>query len=207
MMSKNATAIAKDAITLLKDDHKRVKELFEEFKKFGANTEGEYDDLKQELFDATCAELKIHAQLEEEIFYPAVRKALPEDEDLLNEAEVEHASAKELIAEIEEGSADDPMTCARFTVLGEYIEHHVKEEENEMFPKAQRAKLDLVALGKKMEARKEEIKADIGLTPYDEIPSFAESGAEIISSLWDRIISVTSSNEKDNKSRVSPRSR
>jgi len=199
MMSKNATAIAKDAITLLKDDHKRVKELFEEFKKFGANTEGEYDDLKQELFDATCAELKIHAQLEEEIFYPAVRKALPEDDDLLNE--------KELIAEVEEGSADDPMTCARFTVLGEYIEHHVKEEENEMFPKVQRAKLDLVALGKKMEARKEEIKADIGLTPYDEIPSFAESGAEIISSLWDRIISVTSSNEKDNKSRVSPRSR
>ena len=149
--------------------------------------DGEFDGLKQELIDAACGELKTHAQVEEEIFYPAVRKALPHEDALLNEAEVEHAGAKDLIAQIEDGSADDPMTCARFTVLAEYIEHHVKEGETEMFPKVRKAHMNLASLGKLMSERKQDLKAEMGLTPYDEMPSFAANGAEKRASLWDRI--------------------
>ena len=179
-----------DAIALLMDDHKRVKGLFEEFKKFEDSPDGEFDNLKQELIDAACAELKIHAQVEEEIFYPTVRRALPDEDALLNEADVEHAGAKDLIAQIEGGSADDPMTCARFTVLGEYIDHHVKEEETEMFPKARKAHMSLGARGKLMAERKAELKSEMGVTPYDEVPYFAANGAEKRASLWERLTSA-----------------
>lgn len=191
MTTKDKPAAKKDAVALLKEDHKRVKGLFEEFKKFEEAPDGDYDELKQELMDAVCGELKVHAQVEEEIFYPAMRKACPDEEALMNEADVEHAGAKDLIAQIESGSASDPMTCARFTVLGEYIDHHVKEEESEMFPKAIEAKLNLVALAKQIVTRKNELKAELGLTPYDEMPSFAQNGAKQLASLWDRIKSVT----------------
>src|SRR5262245_54365840 len=94
-----------DAIELLKADHKEVSELFEEFKKLHESGEEGLDALKQELMDAVCAALKIHTAIEEEILYPAAREALPDEEDLMNEAVVEHASAKDLIAEIEAGGA------------------------------------------------------------------------------------------------------
>ena len=94
-----------------------------------------------------CQELTIHAQIEEEIFYPAVRDGI-EDDDLMDEAEVGHASAKDLIAQLEAMEPGNDLYDARFTVLGEYIDHHVKEEQDEMFPKAKKAKLDLKALGK-----------------------------------------------------------
>ena len=165
--------------------------MFEEFKKFEDSPEGEFDNLKQELIDAACGELKIHAQVEEDIFYPAVRRALPDEDALLNEADVEHAGAKDLIAQTEDGSADDPMTCARFTVLGEYIDHHVKEEETDMFPKVRKAHMNLGALGKSMSERKDELKAEMGVTPYDEVPDFASNGAEKRASLWERITSAT----------------
>lgn len=176
----------RDAIVLLMDDHKRVKGLFEEFKKFQESEEVGAEPLKQELMNAACAELKIHTTIEEEIFYPAAREALPDEDDLLNEAEVEHAGAKELIRQVEAGHAGDPMTCARFTVLGEQIDHHVREEEDDMFPKLRKSGMDLVGLGRKMAARKDELKGEMGITPYDEEGDDAKTG-EKVPSLWDRL--------------------
>lgn len=144
-----------DAIDLLKQDHARVKQSFEEFEKLDhADTA-----TVQEMVRAVCAELKVHTTIEEEIFYPAVLEAL-EDEDMMNEAKVEHASAKDLIEQLEGMEADDPMLIAKFTVLGEYVLHHVKEEESEMFPQVRKAKLDLDGLGAKMMARKEQLTAE-----------------------------------------------
>lgn len=157
MASKNAPHL--DAIKLLEADHARVDELFQEFMKFQESKAAGAEDMKQALMDAVCAELKIHAQVEEDLFYPAVRGALPAEEDLLNEAEVEHTAAKELIQKIESGSAKDPKTCAEFIVLSEQIEHHVKEEEGEMFPKVRISALDLAKLGKQMAIRKAELEA------------------------------------------------
>lgn len=139
-----------DAIALLNADHKKVKKLFKDF-----------EDLKQDgtakekkaLALEICTELTVHAELEEELFYPAVRKAI-DDDDLMNEAEVEHATAKDLIAQIETMAASDPLFDAKVTVLGEYIDHHVEEEQNEMFPKVKKAKIDLDVLGEEMTVRK-----------------------------------------------------
>ena len=115
---------------------------------------------KQELARTICQELTVHATIEEEIFYPAVRAAI-KDNDLLDEAEVEHASCKELIAQIEASDTSDSKFDAKVTVLGEYIDHHVKEERSEMFPKARAARrLDLVALRGVLEARKADLLAE-----------------------------------------------
>ena len=167
-----------DAITLLKDDHTQVKELFAEFKRFQEEETEGVEELKQDLMEEVCRMLTVHAQIEEEVFYPAVRKALPDEEDLLNEAEVEHAGAKDLIAQIEAGNAEDPMTCARFIVLSEQIDHHVKEEQDEMFPKVKKSSMDLATVGRKLQARKEELenKAPQGMAPPKDKGS-----------LWDRI--------------------
>ena len=144
-----------DAITLLTADHDKVKKLFKSFESSGANA-----DKKQALVAEICTELTVHATIEEEIFYPAAREAL-EEQDLLDEAEVEHASAKELIAQLEDMKPGDELYDAKVTVLGEYIDHHVKEEQEEMFPKIKKAKLDLNALGAQMKARKEELMAEM----------------------------------------------
>lgn len=144
-----------NALELLKQDHAKVKQSFKEFEKMDHEDEA----TMQEMVRAVCAELKVHTAIEEEIFYPAVREAI-EDEDLMNEAKVEHASAKDLIEQLEGMKADDPMLSATFTVLGEYVLHHVKEEESEMFPQARKAKLDLEGLGAQMMARKEQLTAE-----------------------------------------------
>jgi len=136
-----------DAIALLKDDHQRVKAMFERFER----TRG--DAQKERLAGQICDELKVHAQIEEEIFYPAVREAI-DDEDLMNEAQVEHDSAKELIAQIEAGTASDDRYDALVKVLGEYVMHHVKEEEREMFKQARAADLDLAEIGEQLRERK-----------------------------------------------------
>jgi len=141
-----------DAISLLKQEHEKVSKLFEKFESAGAG--------KGEIAAEVCKLLTVHAQIEEELFYPAARDALESDEegeDLLDEAEVEHASAKELIAQIEEGDEGDPLFDAKVKVLGEYIKHHVQEEEGELFPRAKRTKLDLDALGKELKTRKTEL--------------------------------------------------
>ncbi|HEX6414465.1 MAG TPA: hemerythrin domain-containing protein [Burkholderiales bacterium] len=141
-----------NALELLKQDHAKVKQSFKEFEKMDHEDEA----TMQEMVRAVCAELKAHTTIEEEIFYPAVRAAI-EDEDLMNEAQVEHASAKDLIAQLEGMQPDDPLYSATFTVLGEYVLHHVKEEESEMFPQVRKAKLDLEELGAKIMARKQQI--------------------------------------------------
>ena len=143
---------ASGAIEMLKADHDKVKKSFKEFEKLGEDDHA----TAQELVKATCEDLKVHTTLEEEIFYPALREAL-DDEDLLNEAAVEHETAKMLIEQLENMGPDDPNFRATFTVLGEYVLHHVKEEEGEMFPEAKKTDLDFESLGERMRARKEEL--------------------------------------------------
>jgi hemerythrin superfamily protein len=147
-----------DAITLLSADHAKVKKLFKEFQDL-KEEDGSAED-KSALVTQICNELEVHAKIEEEIFYPAVRKAI-DDGDLMDEALVEHAGAKELIAQLEDMSPDDELYDAKVTVLGEQIQHHVKEEEGEMFPKAKKAKVDGEALGVQMTERKAELMAEL----------------------------------------------
>lgn len=145
-----AAAKPADAIKLLKDDHKDVKGMFKNYEKL------EDDGDKQALADKICLALTVHTRIEEEIYYPAVRSAI-DDDDLLDEAEVEHASAKALIAEIKAMKAGDPLFDAKVTVLGEYVAHHVAEEETEMFPESRGSELDLKALGAQLAKRKAEL--------------------------------------------------
>jgi hemerythrin superfamily protein len=139
-----------DAIALLKADHREVKKMFQEFEKT------EEDAEKQQLAERICAALTVHAQIEEEIFYPAAYEALEED-DLLDEAEVEHASAKDLIAQIQSSSPSEPLFDAKVKVLGEYVDHHVQEEEKELFPECRDSDMDLKGLGEQLKARKSEL--------------------------------------------------
>lgn len=146
----------KDALQLLKSDHAEVKALFDQFEKLGE----EGDALEKEsLVREACANLTVHATLEEEIFYPAARE-VPDVDALLNEAAVEHGGAKDLITKLEAMDSDDEMFDAHFTVLSEYIKHHVKEEEGELFPKVAKSDLDLDALGEAMQARKDELSEE-----------------------------------------------
>ena len=159
MATKSPTRASGDAIAMLTEDHNKVKALFKQFEKLK-----EQDDADEEISDLVaqiCAELTIHSTIEEEIFYPAVREAI-DDDDLMDEADVEHASAKELIAELETGSPGDDNYNAKVTVLGEYVGHHVKEEEGEMFPQARKA-IDTEAIGAEMASRKSELKVEMGL--------------------------------------------
>ena len=160
MASTNAPASAseQDAIAFLKSDHKRVKALFAEFTRL--KDDGAEED-KAAIVAQICNELNIHTAIEEEIFYPAVRRAI-EDSDLMNEALVEHAGAKKLVAQLEAAAADDDLYNAKVTVLREQIEHHVQEEEGSMFPKAKAAKVDMAALGAKMIKRKMALIAEMG---------------------------------------------
>jgi len=152
-----ATAAKTDATALLARDHAEVKKLFKQYEKL-ADAEAEGEE-RQALAERICAMLTVHATIEEEIFYPAAREADVED-DLLDEAEVEHASAKDLIAQIQAMSPDEALYDAKVTVLGEYIDHHVQEEENEMFPKCRRAEMDLAGLAERLAERKSELLAE-----------------------------------------------
>lgn len=164
-----------DAIELLMADHKKVKKLFADFDKL---KEDGSDADKSALVEQICNELKIHTLLEEEIFYPAVRKAI-KDSDLMDEALVEHAGAKDLIAQLEGASADDDLYDAKVTVLGEQINHHVKEEEGQMFPEAKKAKVDTEALGATMLKRKQALMKETGVSAEEsdqERPRAARGG-------------------------------
>jgi hemerythrin superfamily protein len=145
-----------DAIELLDADHRAVKALFDEFRQLSAHKAPAAK--RRALAEQICMELTIHMRLEEEIFYPPVRDAI-RDDDLLDEAEVEHAGAKELIAQILSMKAQDELYDAKVTVLGEYIDHHVKEEREEMFPKVRKCGLDLAGLGGQLRVRKQELQA------------------------------------------------
>jgi hemerythrin-like domain-containing protein len=147
---KTGAADAASAIELLEADHREVEALFEQYEKLEDQPKKEVLALK------ICLSLQIHTQIEEEIFYPAARKAIAKSE-LIDEAIVEHAAAKKLIAEIETMEVGDKLRDAKVKVLGEQISHHVEEEENELFPEVEDSKLDLAELGQKMAERKAEL--------------------------------------------------
>ncbi|MGZ8255207.1 MAG: hemerythrin domain-containing protein [Burkholderiaceae bacterium] len=150
-----------EIIELLKEDHQRVKKAFKTAEKLH---EQEDHEALQALVEQTCAEVQIHAQLEEEFFYPAAREALKEG-DLIDEAEVEHGSAKALMQELEALSPEDPKYFATFKVLGEYLKHHIKEEETELFEQLSggRSKVQWEELQQQMLTMRESLMAEMGL--------------------------------------------
>jgi hemerythrin superfamily protein len=152
-----ARARATDATTLLAKDHKDVKTLFRRYEKL-VKADAVASE-REELAAQICEMLTVHTTVEEEIFYPAVRAAQV-DADLLDEAAVEHASAKDLIAQIRAMSPDDDLYDAKVKVLGEYVDHHVDEEEGEIFPACRKAKMDLAGLGATLAERKSELLAE-----------------------------------------------
>ena len=135
---------------MLREDHKKVSALFEDFEKARSL------DRKRQIVANICQELTVHATLEEEIFYPAFKAAL-KDKQLVPEAVVEHASVKDLIAQVQGQQPGGEDYDAKVKVMGEFVKHHVKEEQNQMFPKARKADLDLVELGQRMAERKQEL--------------------------------------------------
>jgi len=145
-----------NAIELLKRDHDDVDKLFSQYEDI---KDGDGDAEKELLVAQICDALTVHAQIEEELFYPAARSALDQDEgkDLLDEAAVEHQTLKDLIGRLEAAPTDDPLYDAGVKVLSEYVKHHVKEEENELFPKCKSAQMDLDALGAQLADRKTEL--------------------------------------------------
>lgn len=155
--SGRKTTKAEDALTMLEQDHRQVQKMFKQFEKLDRADE----TACRELVETACQALETHTTLEEEIFYPAVREAI-EETDVMDEAEVEHDSAKSLIEQLHELEPSDPRYAAVFTVLGEYVNHHIEEEEKEMFKQAKRAKLDMEALGEQMKSRKMELEGGAG---------------------------------------------
>lgn len=145
---------------MLRADHKKVSALFADYEKTRAPAK------KKKLVASICTELTVHAQVEEEIFYPAVKQAL-KDKELVPEASVEHATLKALIAQVEGVEPDGEMFDAKIKVMSEYVKHHVKEEQNEMFPKARATRLDMVELGARMFQRKQELLAERGAAAAD----------------------------------------
>jgi len=142
-----------NALALLRADHKKVSELFEQYEKTRSS------DKKKTIVAEICTELGVHAQIEEEIFYPAVKAAL-KDKELVPEALVEHASVKSLIARVEGVEPQGEMFDARIKVMSEFVKHHVKEEQNEMFKKAEQTTLDMDDLGAQLASRKEELLSE-----------------------------------------------
>ena len=143
---------AQEATAMLRADHKTVAELFAQYEKARAAS------TKKKLVAKLCTELTVHTQIEEEIFYPAVKLAL-KDKELIPEANVEHATLKDLISQVEGREPDGEMFDAKIKVLSEYVKHHVKEEENEIFPKAKSTKLDMAELGAQLAGRKQDLVA------------------------------------------------
>ncbi|HEY7641037.1 MAG TPA: hemerythrin domain-containing protein [Steroidobacteraceae bacterium] len=161
--TRSSSDSPQDAIALLKQDHRLVSSLFEEFEKAD-------EEEQSAIAQRVCQLLTVHATIEEELLYPAAKEAFEdeEDDDLVNEAEVEHGSAKELIAKIEGMTSDDEHFKATVTVLGEYIKHHVKEEEGELFPQLKKTDLDLKELGGRLADRKFALMEQMGIEAGEE---------------------------------------
>jgi hemerythrin superfamily protein len=158
--ARGRTTSPNEALAQLTADHARVKKMFKQYDKLSEANAGGRE--KQQLAMMICAELTAHATAEEEIFYPAARAVIDEP-DLIDEADVEHASAKDLIAQIEGSSPSDDHYDAKVKVLGEYINHHVQEEEGEIFPKVRKAKVDTATLGEQIAGRKAQIMQKKGM--------------------------------------------
>ena len=152
---KTTSVQPQEATAMLRADHKKVSGLFEQYEAARATSR------KQAIVAQICKELKVHTQIEEEIFYPAVKAAL-KDHELVPEANVEHASVKDLIAQVEGKVPDGEMFDAKIKVMSEFVKHHVKEEQNEMFPRARKTKLDMKQLGAAMAERKQQLLAAAG---------------------------------------------
>jgi hemerythrin-like domain-containing protein len=162
------------AIELLMSDHRKVEDLFEQY-----DQEKESDDgTRREIALKICAELTVHAQVEEELFYPWLRENLEDDEmEMVEEAQIEHNTAKDLIAQIEAATDIDEVYNAKVKVLGEYIKHHVQEEENEIFPEVRDEQEELDELGQEMAARKRELQEEMGLAADSDEDEDEESAA------------------------------
>jgi len=145
-----------EALEMLMHDHDVVERAFRDFESMDR---GDLEACRQ-LIRSVCEELKAHSTLEEEVFYPAVRDAIG-DEEIINEAAVEHETARMLIEQLENMEADDPNYFATFTVLGEYVKHHIKEEESRMFPQARKSGLDFGSLAQRMRSRKDELVGEM----------------------------------------------
>ncbi len=151
--TKTLTTKTRDATALLKADHQLVASLFADYEITNSTNK------KKQLVEQICKKLSIHAQVEEKFFYPAVQKAL-KDHELVPEATVEHATLKDLIAQVKDIEPDGDMYDAKIKVLSEYVKHHVKEEESEMFPEAKSTKLNLMELGAQITQRKAELASE-----------------------------------------------
>jgi hemerythrin superfamily protein len=175
---------AADAVTLLNQDHRDVESLFE---KFEAADGAESMSIAQQI----CQMLTVHAEIEEEILYPAAKEAFEEEEDLelVNEAAVEHASVKELISQIEAMTEEDELFKATVKVLSEYVKHHVKEEEDQLFPKLKQTGIDLADLGAQLQERKAQVMSEVGLeedADQAHMPEEDDEEDETLSSRADR---------------------
>lgn len=151
-----SAARQQDALAMLKTEHDEVSKLFDDFERAAHSRGANGASRKAQLAVEICRQLQAHAQIEEEIFYPAAAAAI-KDQELIPEATVEHQSAKDLIAKIERMDPEEELFDATVMVLGEYVRHHVKEEQNELFPLARRSSLDLVGLGQQMRDRKAQV--------------------------------------------------
>jgi hemerythrin superfamily protein len=154
--NKERQQAALSAVDVLEQDHREVEEWFDEYDELKDSEE----DRKADLAEKICLALKVHAQIEEEIFYPQAREA-SQDTDLIDEAVVEHSTVKNLIGEIEEMEVGEELYDAKIRVLGEMVKQHIKEEEEELFPELQSTKMDLNAVGKELAARKEELMTEM----------------------------------------------
>lgn len=153
-----------EAIAMLIEDHQKVQKLFKTFERT------EDQEQQEQLATQICNELTVHSQLEEQVFYPAAREALDEEEaDLVEEATVEHQVAKDLIEKIKQSRPHDEEYCALVTVLGEYVNHHIQEEQKELFPQVKKAEIDFEALGEEMMQKKQELMQELGLAEGEEM--------------------------------------
>jgi len=156
--SEDDELVEEDAVSLLTSDHAEVRQMFEEYRQLLDDNAG--DDRRGELAGQICSALTVHAEIEEDVFYPALRERL-DDELLLDQAEVEHASVRDLVEQIESMEPDDALFDAKMLVLAEYVEHHVEEEENEIFPQAEQSGIDLDQLGAELAERRRELMAEL----------------------------------------------
>ena len=156
--SEDDELVEEDAVSLLTSDHAEVRQMFEEYRQLLDDNAG--DDRRGELAGQICSALTVHAEIEEDIFYPALRERLADDL-ALDRAEVEHAIARDLIEQIESMEPDDALFDARVLVLAEYVEHHAQEEESEIFPQAEQSGIDLDELGAELAERKHELMAEL----------------------------------------------
>ena len=154
--SKERQQASRNAFDVLEQDHREVEEWFDEYDELKDSDEDDKADLAKKI----CFALKVHAQIEEEIFYPRAREA-SQNNDLIDEALVEHSTVKNLIGEIEAMEVGDELYDAKVRVLGEMVKQHIKEEEEELFPELQSTKMDLDAVGKELAERKQELMAEM----------------------------------------------